>query len=214
MKAKLFFLKDRIHLKDSICNCHGRCYTTERKKKPTRNPWELPISRAAFRAQRRDCNEHRLGERHKKRKRNCHAEGSRDHNGLDRSDVDNQDSSQSWPPRQTEQSGQKDLCVRDKLEPKGSRWLCERVSEGQKAPSQLAAARKDGQNPSGRESILLPTRRTRAHQKPFKVVCERAGKGVDSAPTSCPSRLLHDLTVAKLLQPKLKSLDMYVNTIV
>lgn len=50
-------------------------------------------------------------------------------------------------------------------------------------------------------SSLLPTTKTRAHQKAFKVVCERAGKGADSAPTSS-SWLLRDLTVAKLLQPK------------
>lgn len=151
MKAKFFLLRDRRYLKDSICNCHSWCYTTERKK----DPQEI----------HENCQSHELPSEHrdgivrstdwgkdtKKRKTNCHAEGSRDHNGLNRSDMDNQDSSQSWPPHQIEQSGQKDLCVWDKLEPKGSRWLCKSVSEGQHAPSKLPAARKEGQNSSVRE---------------------------------------------------------------
>lgn len=101
----------------------------ERVKKNKNKPWQLPFSWATFRAQRRDCIKAQIGGKEEKK---SYIKGCWDHSALHHSEIDNQDSSQSWPSHQNEQSGQKDLCMRDNLEPKESHWPFQRFCVVQK----------------------------------------------------------------------------------
>lgn len=180
MKAMLFLLKDRGHLKDSICNRHSWCSTTERKK----DPQEIHDN----------CQSHELASEHrdgivtstdwgkdtKKEKRIATLKVPE----TTMASIDLTWTTKTLPrvDRLTKLSN-----LDKRISAWGTSWnprahagCVKSVSEGQHAPSKLPAARKEGQNSSVREhskAYYCQPEKTELTKNHLKLCVRARGRG-------------------------------------